>query len=304
MRFVQQQAKVANTMYGLDLAQQPEKATPSISSRPPASQRYVSTFVTTNEYPESEPVLKCLMCDKDHELEECPSFRAMSYSDQKAFSREKGLRDNCFKRGHRSSKCSQEKSCSFRFCEVPWKHSTLLYPPEENSTSQRTHFTLHDSDKDDKTIDKCRSTYGSYTTTCATEAGKRILLRIVPVKVCGPHGGPCVNTYALLDDCSDVSLCDERLSKALRLKGKRRKFHLTTVNEQASESVGYEVKCNVTSVDGRETVELDKVLTVKKIPISKRNIVTQGDLNAWSHLQDITLPTINKETCDVQLLIG
>ena len=85
---------------------------------------------------------------------------------------------------------------------------------------------------------------------------------------------------------------------------KRREFHLTTVNKQASKSVGYEVKCNVTSVDGQETVELDKVLTVKKIPISKRNIVTQADLNVWSHLQDITLPTIDTETCDVQLLIG
>ena len=307
MRFVQQQAKVANTMYGLDLVQQPEKATPSISSRPPTSQRHVSTFATTNEYPESEPVLKCLKCDKDHVLEECPSFNGMSYPDRKAFSRMKGLCDNCFKRGHRSSNCLQEKLCSLRFCDVPWKHSILLHPPEENRTSQQTHVTQHDTycpDEEDKTIDECRSTYGSYATTCATEAGKRILLRIVPVKVRGPHGGPCVNTYALLDDCSDVSLCDEKLSKALGLKGKRREFHLTTVNKQASKSVGYEVKCNVTSVDGQETVELDKVLTVKKIPISKRNIVTQADVNMWSHLQGITLPTIDTETCDVQLLIG
>ena len=308
MRFVQQQAKVANTMYGLDLVQQPEKATPSISSRPPTSQRHVSTFATTNEYPESEPVLKCLKCDKDHVLEECPSFNGMSYPDRKAFSRMKGLCDNCFKRGHRSSNCLQEKLCSLRFCDVPWKHSILLHPPEENRTSQQTHVTQHDTsycpDEEDQTTDECRSAYRSYATTCATEAGKRILLRIVPVQVRGPHGGPCVSTYALLDDCSDVSLCDERLSKALGLKGKRREFHLTTVNKQASKSVGYEVKCNVTSVDGLETVELDKVLTVKKIPISKKNIVTQADLNVWSHLQDITLPTIDTETCDVQLLIG
>ncbi|KAH3814347.1 hypothetical protein DPMN_142843 [Dreissena polymorpha] len=54
-------------------------------------------------------------------------------------------------------------------------------------------------------------------------------LGIIPVKVTGINGNTC-ETYALIDDGADKSLCDVRLLKKLRQPGKPVDFKITTVN--------------------------------------------------------------------------
>jgi len=49
--------------------------------------------------------------------------------------------------------------------------------------------------------------------------GAKVRLRIIPVKVQGKQPGHVVETYALLDNSSDVSLCDEKLINELGISG-------------------------------------------------------------------------------------
>lgn len=50
--------------------------------------------------------------------------------------------------------------------------------------------------------------------------GRKVCLRIiVPVRVEGKQPGEEVETYALLDNGSDVSLCDEKLTDQLGISG-------------------------------------------------------------------------------------
>ena len=51
---------------------------------------------------------------------------------------------------------------------------------------------------------------------------RKVRLRIVSVRVQGKQPGQAVETYALLDNGSDVSLCDDRLTQVLGLSGIRR----------------------------------------------------------------------------------
>ena len=49
--------------------------------------------------------------------------------------------------------------------------------------------------------------------------GRKVCLRIVPVRVQGSQPGQEQETYALLYNGSDVSLCDERLIDELGISG-------------------------------------------------------------------------------------
>ena len=67
-------------------------------------------------------------------------------------------------------------------------------------------------------------------------------LRIVPVRVSGADGGPEIETYAFLDDGSDITLLTNILAETLGLSGKPMTFSLTTVNEKDLSRSGVDVE--------------------------------------------------------------
>ena len=85
--------------------------------------------------------------------------------------------------------------------------------------------------------------------TCsnASAVGGKVRLRIVPVRVQGKQPGQVVETYALLNNGSDVSLCDEKLIDELGISGVQRHFFLTTQAKDSART-GYEVKLIINSI--------------------------------------------------------
>ena len=75
------------------------------------------------------------------------------------------------------------------------KHHTPLHPPD----GARGH-----NDVDSRAV--------SHQASATASGRKRVCLRVIPVRVQGLCNGRIIETYALLDDGSDVSLCDQRLS--------------------------------------------------------------------------------------------
>ena len=113
----------------------------------------------------------------------------------------------------------------------------------------------------------------------ATGTGKpRVSLRVVPVGVSGADGGPEVETYLFLDDGSDITLCSNRLAETLGLSGKPMTFFLTTVNEKDRSRSGFEVELNVKALKSDDCIHLNKVLTVDRLPVSRRSIPTDEDV--------------------------
>ena len=77
----------------------------------------------------------------------------------------------------------------------------------------------------------------------ATGAGSQgVRLHVVPVTVCGIHEAHEVQTYALLDYGSGVSLCNSSLVKRLGITGLLMTFSLTTANHGTKEDRGEEVR--------------------------------------------------------------
>ena len=65
----------------------------------------------------------------------------------------------------------------------------------------------------------------------AARAGeKRVCLGVIPVLVQGSSSARETQTYALLDNGSEVTLCHEQLMEELEINGDKLKFTLTGIN--------------------------------------------------------------------------
>ena len=78
----------------------------------------------------------------------------------------------------------------------------------------------------------------------------KVRLRIVPVRIRGNQHGQVLETYALLVNGSDVTLCDRKLVDELRITGQPRSFMLTTQESNDSERSGLDVKLIIDSING------------------------------------------------------
>ena len=148
--------------------------------------------------------------------------------------------------------------------------------------------------------DVTRASNGNGIAVIATGAGeRRVCFGIVPVKVRGKSNNQIVETYALLDNGSEVTLCHEQLVSKLELDGERLSFTMTgtTSSTQVESPV---VKLTVISVDESIVVELPGVRTVAQIPISRSCIPRKRGPARWPHLQGINSPGVTQ----VLLLIG
>ena len=137
----------------------------------------------------------------------------------------------------------------------------------------------------------------------ATGAGRPgVRLRVIPVKVCGSNATEEIETYALLDNGSDVTLCDSKLIKHLGIKGTPTTFSLTTISEGTKRNNGEEVSLVVSSLNVSEHVDIPCSWTVKNLPVSRKCIPTARDVSQWSHLEGIEFPELSNK--NVAMIIG
>jgi hypothetical protein len=128
----------------------------------------------------------------------------------------------------------------------------------------------------------------------------KVCLRILPVVV--KYGNRETKTFALLDEGSDVTLCSDSLVKRLGAKGNPREFTITTVNQTTQRRRGVELNLQVSAVGGNDVIDLRRVWSVEKLPISLESCPTNADVGKWRHLEGIIIPEIS--SAQVEMLIG
>ncbi|KAL9976439.1 hypothetical protein ACROYT_G013739 [Oculina patagonica] len=82
-------------------------------------------------------------------------------------------------------------------------------------------------------------------------------------------------------------LQDVHLAESLGVSGKPIHFSLSSINAENTPKSGYEVALNVVALDVDDTILLDKVWTVDRLPISKRSVPSDEDASQWPHLKGI-----------------
>ena len=128
---------------------------------------------------------------------------------------------------------------------------------------------------------------------------QKVCLRILPVVV---HGKDVeIETYALLDEGSQVTLCDEKLFERLNLPSIDTTLNLNTVNQTVTHDCK-ETSFVVSSLDGVNNVSVNRAFTVTELPVSLEGLPEAGMCKVYPHLNGVDVPRVE---CDsVQLLIG
>jgi len=172
--------------------------------------------------------------------------------------------------------CLAKKACDVQGCQR--KHHPLLYPPSQPASRSTTRV----SDQEVQ-LESCTALQ---TNSSSAKVG-RVCLQIVPVRVRRNDLSKTVETYALLDTGSDVSLCDKNLATELGIQGQQKAFFLTTQERENSPRFGTEISLTVESLDGTDKIEVNRLWTVDRLNASSRSIPSELDTKQWPHLASI-----------------
>ncbi|PFX16313.1 hypothetical protein AWC38_SpisGene19421 [Stylophora pistillata] len=146
-----------------------------------------------------------------------------------------------------------------------------------------------------------QSASGSSMTAATGADERRVCLGVLPVQVKAKGGARIMETYALLESGSEVTLCKEQLFSELGTRGSKCSYELQGVTG-LRKIEGHVVDVVVMSVDGKVSEELLNVRTVEQIPVAVSCIPRKEDISNWFHLRDIDLQQLSQS--DVGLIIG
>ena len=260
---------------------------------------------------------RCIVCDGIHHtrciFQTQQQFNNKPYSDRINIIRDARLCENCFKVGHMAKGCMQRSGCYVEGCGK--QHMTILHPPAQllptGQETQNGHPTREEVGSNemsragvntDQPSQDHATGAGVNSQSSTSHTTNQVRLRIVPVGVRGSQPGQVVETYALLDNGSDVTLCDRMLVEQLGITGKPRNFFLTTQERKDSEKSGLEVKLTIDSIYEDSTIQVPMAWTVDHLNISECSIPRDHDVDKWPHLNGIDLPEIDNK--EVRVLIG
>ena len=245
----------------------------------------------------------CICCGKTcKKLESCQTYKNMQINERYTFNRDNKLCYNCLKPSHLAKDCQEPQGCKVSDCRL--KHNYLLHRWVNSSATKRVNENAQQSNYQDQNKVQDTTTYPQSNINCSSTTCKnnrKVSMSILPIQVQGKDN-TMVHTYALLDSGSDISLCNEGLLKKLGIQGKPKHFSITTVNGEKTTRFGSEVTLRIQPYGGGDSMTMNKVWTVSKLPVSIEGLADENCIKQWSQLKDIKIPKIDED--EVSILIG
>ena len=237
LKFVKERAKLVNNEFGRDLSStfaKPKLNGKDLGSNADKSSRAkYASFAANEVYQRIQvPPLNqrtCEVCSGHHRIWKCDRFKGFDFKTKRNIVLQNGLCNRCLERGHIARTCPKTHfRCQEAQCGEP--HHTLmqLHDKEKDSSSKqqvKTMKSIHTqtgTGRSQEATERQNTPSNSVATTHT--GGNKVCLGAVPVKVRGINGSQEIYMYALLDNGSEVTLCDEKLAKKLNIDGEASNF--------------------------------------------------------------------------------
>ncbi|CAH8630974.1 unnamed protein product [Dicrocoelium dendriticum] len=224
----------------------------------------------------------CTVCDDVHRTESCPRFLASEVPVRWELIRTKGGCYRCLNFGHRAVACHGSKGCGRANCKG--NHHTLLH------TDQRPRQAAGVSDSPPKDPGSCHAV--------SADAGK-IALGIVPVRLEGPLLS--VETYALLDSGSDVSLVQDDLLREAGIEINPVSLKMQTVSGISCLESGV-ASFRLVSLDGSESIDVRRAYCLNRLPLRPVKESVSQVAARWSQLSTVDFQDLKDSR--VRILLG
>ncbi|XP_077965590.1 uncharacterized protein LOC144411844 [Styela clava] len=241
-------------------------------------------------------ILKCKCCSFSHLLSKCEKFNAKSIEERVKFLKEFGFCFNCLRGGHLVKDCKSQYTCTVKGCGR--RHHTLLHLNTKKFENEENANFKRNDDKQSPIQKNVTSAVQANSNAC--KSSMYTYRNILPVRIRANNVE--VETYALVDIGSDTTFCETSLIEELGLTGKQRTVEINTLGQRPVMHDGVVVNLAVASIDNKEEIFIENVMSIDKIPVQPNPIPSDEEFKLLSHLQEIGLPKI--KNTKVSLLIG
>ncbi|XP_062703570.1 uncharacterized protein LOC134286025 [Aedes albopictus] len=230
--------------------------------------------------PEPPKQVVCAHCNKGgHRVRECNAFKQLHVDDRWRRVRSLGLCQNClFNHGRRG--CRGRNICDIDGCQ--FRHHTLLHSPRGPLKSAEHTMQIAEN-----------HTHRRLTSS--------MLFRIIPVTLHGTKGS--INTFAFLDEGSDLTLVESELVSSLGVKGTKLPLCLRwTGNTSREEKDSQQVTIEINGIGQDKRHKLLNVRTVSNLGLPCQSFEVDEAVKKHDHLKGIPLTSYRDAT--PRILIG
>ncbi|XP_017461425.1 PREDICTED: uncharacterized protein LOC108354765, partial [Rhagoletis zephyria] len=240
--------------------------------------RRVVLYATENQREKhSTPTLKCVICQHGHKLADCQRFIKMTVPDRWTEAKRHHLCFSCLHAGHSTRDCRRRKTCTLDGCKRV--HHKLLHDSTQKSAPV--------PEPSPALADLPNQGNKQSVLSCSNNLVKnKLLFRILPVTLYGKDKS--VNTYALLDEGSSVTLIDSALVQELGLRGHQRKLHVQWFGGRAAEKLSQVVNLFISGTGMEKRHHLRNVHSVSNLCLPSQS-VSKEDLKSLTHMRQLPL---------------
>lgn len=208
--------------------------------------------------------LACIFCDKkDHKIISCPDFKSLTEDERWKFVSKRYICYGCLKLNHSIKTCRVRKTCSEPNCKMT--HHPLLHQSSKS---------VNDKNKNNDDL----------ATNCHINDFDKVLLKIIPVTLKGPN--QIINTFALLDEASTVTLIESDVANQLGLEGPTKTLKIQWTNNKFNEHT--DSKTVSVSIKGVHTSGsyylLRRVKTITNLALPTQNVDMKSICKKYSYM--------------------
>lgn len=239
-------------------------------------------------------VLKCLICQNSHKVYECKQFLELAVSERWTQAKKRRLCFTCLEVGHATRNCHRRRRpCGVDGCQK--SHHQLLHEPSYQPITgnvQAPCIQQHgEINQMKEPVLNCVSCPDNKT---------KLLFRVLPVTL---HGSlKRVDTFALLDEGSSITMLDSSLVEELGLKGAERKLKLQWFGGRAAQEPATVVNVHISGAETNTKFLLRNVYGVSNLRLPTQSL-RKDDLHMNSEWID-RLPVLTYDDITPKILIG
>ncbi|XP_049316979.1 uncharacterized protein LOC125779750 [Bactrocera dorsalis] len=258
---------------------------------------------------EPQRSVRCPICQEQHKVAECARFVEYSVPRRWAEVKRRRLCFACLNLGHCASNCHRRRLCSIDGCRRV--HHKLLHEVAENvsnSSGQSTPtFSATNIQGNRKPTSPSRSLNSQQTSlearsavlSCSSTESK-LLFRILPVTVYGNNRR--VDTYALLDEGSSITMIDSALVRDLGMHGIEQSLNVQWFGGRAAQESTFVVDLFISGAGMQKQHKLRNVYAVSNLQLPVQSLSRDDLGHQYRHVSQ--LPVQPYAQVRPKLLIG
>lgn len=289
------------------------------NSRPTTSKQSTQArprHVLLNVRQETEelPETKCGMCAESHSTAICEQFLCLTGEERWDEVTHRQLCFCCLQPGHILPSCAEKRKCAAKGCSM-WHHDLLH--SKKPAERKATRSTKRDTRATEPTSsapapDPTTSTHAGISSNNAPatappptilncrEMRSPVYFRIIPIRVFGSQRH--LNTFALLDEGSSVTLMDASVAEYLQLDGPTTDLDIKWFGRHSTSEKSQKLSLKISGANDGDTKYEVNVQTVQNLSLPIQTVDSKTLKAIYPHLK--TAPFEDYENAVPTMLIG